>query len=239
MKRLYFLLLILTVSVGMIQAGGTKTCRVCGGLGHVPGRSDIICSGCSGTGRQALSPYEQRKEQKENDDYAKSANDMMNAYNLTPEEYFAYEELVKQAMTQVPVYQNCTVCNATGKCKQCGGYMNVSLDGPLCMVCSGSGICISCQGSGKHLLGYQDNPNKAQLIARAKEILNHGSQKRQVNNPGSLTSGTNNGTNVSSNLLGDDDDFDLDDKKGTSFLDILGIVLGVGIIGWIGIKIFK
>ena len=151
-----------------------RTCRVCGGLGHAFGHSEIVCSACNGSGQEAPTAAEQMREARDRENYANSANDLMETYNLTPEEYFAYEELIKQAMEQVPVYQTCTACNGTGDCSMCGGYMNVSLDDDLCRVCGGSGVCITCGGAGRMTVGYQDNPNKEQLIQRAKEILYHG-----------------------------------------------------------------
>ena len=131
MKRLIALMLVLSASI-VTQA---RTCRVCGGLGHAFGHIDIVCSACNGTGQEASTAAEQMREARDRENYANSANDMMEAYNLTPEEYFAYEELIKQAMEQVPVYQTCSACNGTGDCSMCGGYMNVSLDDDLCRVC--------------------------------------------------------------------------------------------------------
>ncbi|MBQ7461637.1 MAG: hypothetical protein IJS63_05200 [Bacteroidaceae bacterium] len=119
------------------------------------------------------------RRQKEIDDYAKAAGDMMDAYNLTPQEVIAFNDLLKEAMKMVPVYVNCTACGGTGKCKQCGGYMNVSLDGPLCRICRGSGFCIACNGNRQTLIGYQENPYKDQYIKRAKEILEQGKKRKR------------------------------------------------------------
>lgn len=226
------------LTVVMTQASG-KTCRVCGGLGHAFGNSSIICSGCNGRGTVPDSPEEQRRAAQERERYAESANDIMEQYNLSPEEYFAYEELIKQAMTQVPVYQDCTGCGGTGKCRQCGGYMNVSLDDALCWVCQGSGFCIACGGTGRILTGYQDNPNKDQLIQRSKEILNHGGRRPSPNpNP----------------VIDDDDDYDGgeydDDDDGYEGLSggrrggspigyVLGGALAAGVLGGLGYLLFR
>lgn len=247
MKRLLFLLLVVSISVG-VEAGGYKTCGACGGLGHAFGNSNIRCSGCNGTGRVPLSAAEQRREQKEIDNYANSANDMMNAYNLTPQEFFAYEELIKESMRKVPIYQPCGACNSTGKCRQCGGYMNVSLDGPLCSVCGGSGICIACRGAGQFKVGEQDNPNKAQLIKRAKEILDNGARRKSqgqnafghVNNPGNVSAHSSGRNALSGYDDEDDDDNDFSGrKKDSSTTDVLWGILGVGVLGFLGYKIFK
>lgn len=227
MKRFAFLLLILSLPIGILA---DKKCPVCGGLGHAFGRSDIICSACNGSGRVPLSASEQMREDRDRENYANSVNNLMEAYNLTPEEFFAYEELMKQAMEQVPVYQTCTACNGTGNCSQCGGYMNVSLDDDLCRVCGGSGCCIACRGAGRLTVGYQENPNKEQLIQRAKEILTHGSAHPEgYNNPGVVTS--------SDNSFGD---FDPSARsKGVPVGTIILSILGVAALGFIGYKLFK
>jgi len=175
-------LLFMLIVVCMEAAGGEKNCPVCGGTGHPFGQSDVLCQRCYGSGRVPLSPAEEQREARERERYAEGANDLMEAYGLTPEEYFAYEELTRQAMQQMPVYDKCTSCEGTGNCKMCGGYMNLSLDGDLCMLCGGSGVCPVCRGAGQFLVGYQDNPNKDQLLQSANDILNHGRQQGGDNN---------------------------------------------------------
>lgn len=244
MKRMVFILMMLTVV--MTQASG-KTCRVCGGLGHASGNSSIICSGCNGRGTVPDSPEEQRRAAQDRERYADNANDMMEQFNLSPDEYFAYEELIKQAMTQVPVYQDCTACNGTGDCRQCGGYMNVSLDDDLCWVCQGSGICPACRGAGRNLLGYQDNPNKDQLIQRAKEILNHGEQRPDRgenaygtrNNPGYVPTGDD----YDGGEYDDDDDgyegLSGGRRGGSPIGYVLGGALAAGVLGGLGYLLFR
>jgi len=166
---------MLTIAL-CIQAG-QKTCPTCGGLGHPFGRNDITCQGCGGRGTVPLSAAEEQREQRNRENYANSANDIMEQYGLTPDEYFAYEELVRQAMTEQPVYQTCNTCGGTGNCIKCGGYMNLSLDDDLCFLCGGSGVCTICRGSGQHFVGYQENPMKEQLIQQANEMLRHGSNR--------------------------------------------------------------
>ncbi len=228
MKRLIALMLILSASI-VTQA---KTCRVCGGIGHAFGHSDIVCSACNGTGQEASTAAEQMREARDRENYANSANDMMEAYNLTPEEYFAYEELIKQAMEQVPVYQTCSACNGTGDCSMCGGYMNVSLDDDLCRVCGGSGVCITCGGAGRMTVGYQDNPNKEQLIQRAKEILYHG-QPPQSESQDIYGAYSNPGDTPES------DSSYLYRKRGTPVVVILLVVIGIGLLGWLGWRRWK
>lgn len=203
-----------------------KTCRVCGGLGHPFGHNEIVCSACGGSGVAPVSASEQMREARDRENYANSANDMIESYNLTPEEYFAYEELIKQAMEQVPVYQTCSACNGTGDCSMCGGYMNVSLDDDLCRVCGGSGVCISCGGAGRMTIGYQDNPNKEQLIQRAKEILYHGQP------PQSESQDTYGAYNNSGDTPGIDNSY-LYRKRGTPVVVILLVVIGLGLLGWL------
>ena len=242
-------LLLLMMSMVMNIQAGEKICRVCGGLGHAFGNSDIECSSCHGRGRVPMTADEERKASRERENYADNANDMMEQNNLTPEEYFAFEELMKQAMTQQPVYQECHACGGTGNCRQCGGYMNVSLDGPLCMVCSGSGICIACRGAGKTQVGYQDNPNKEQLVKRAQEILENGrkrsSSSNNYNNPGNYQERNDNNTDTDTHNYSNDFDEE-DDELGEGYSDsssdsginvqwwhILAGIVGVGGLGWL------
>lgn len=259
MKRIAFLLLMMSMVIDM-QAG-EKTCPVCAGLGHAYGRSDITCSRCNGRGLVPLSAAEEQREARDRERYSDNANDMMEQFNLSPEEFFAYEELIKQSMTKVPIYQNCTSCGGTGNCRQCGGYMNVSLDGDLCMICQGSGICIACKGAGKIKIGEQDNPQKEQLIQRAKEILNHGEQRRangenaygtrnsagQVHSDNYDNGGGYNSRNEVINDNEDDEDDgddDDDDSSGSSHSDspllyVLYGVLGAGVLGGLGYLLFR
>lgn len=220
MKKATTTILLTLLSIYSIA----RTCRVCGGLGHAFGHSEIVCSACNGSGQEAPTAAEQTREARDRENYANSANDLMETYNLTPEEYFAYEELIKQAMEQVPVYQTCTACNGTGDCSMCGGYMNVSLDDDLCRVCGGSGVCITCGGAGRMTIGYQDNPNKEQLIQRAKEILYHGQTPQG-------------GSQDTYGAYGNPDDtpFGSDPlyrKKGTPVGVIILVILIVGAAGW-------
>lgn len=184
MKRTLFFLLMMSISIAIVAQSGTKQCPSCMGTGHPFGHSEMTCSRCGGSGRIARSASEMRREARDNERYANSANDLMQQFNLSPQEFFAYEELIKQAMTQVPVYQDCTGCGGTGRCKQCGGVMNVSLDGPLCRICGGSGMCIGCNGLGKLKIGMQENPNKQQLIQRANEILHSHENSPSSSSPG-------------------------------------------------------
>ncbi|MBO4730677.1 MAG: hypothetical protein J5593_04315 [Bacteroidaceae bacterium] len=227
MKKTLFTILLSMFTILCIG----KTCRVCGGLGHPFGNSQIVCSACGGSGIAPASASDQMREARDRENYANSANDLMESYNLTPEEYFAYEELIKQAMEQVPVYETCATCGGTGDCSMCGGYMNVSLDDDLCRVCGGSGICISCSGAGRMLLGYQDNPQKQQLIDRANEILHHG----QPQNGSQDTYGTYNNP-------GDASSFDssyIPPRRGTPVGVILLVIVALGLLGWLGYRHWK
>lgn len=161
------MLFVLSLSFAL-QAQNLKRCRTCGGFGHI---GNVECKGCNGKGLVPMSASDMARRQKEIDDYAKAAGALMDTHNLTPQEVIAFNDLLKEAMKMVPVYVNCTACGGTGKCKQCGGYMNVSLDGPLCRICGGSGFCPACGGNRQILMGYQENPNKDLYIKRSKEIL--------------------------------------------------------------------
>ena len=141
--------------------------------------SNVECKGCNGKGLVPMSASDMARRQKEIDDYAKAAGALMDTHNLTPQEVIAFNDLLKEAMKMVPVYVNCTACGGTGKCKQCGGYMNVSLDGPLCRICGGSGFCPACGGNRQIMMGYQENPYKDQYIKRAKEILEQGKKRKR------------------------------------------------------------
>lgn len=179
---------MMSICVTIEAQSGYKTCPSCQGTGHPFAHSEMTCSRCGGTGKIARSASEMRREARDNERYANSANDLMQQFNLSPQEFFAFEELMKQAMTQVPVYQSCIGCGGTGKCKGCGGVMNLSLDGPLCRICGGSGICVGCKGLGQIKIGMQENPNKQQLIQRANEILhsheNTSSSSSSFSSPG-------------------------------------------------------
>ena len=150
----------------------TKPCPTCQGLGYIRIPQSSVkydCRTCHAKGKVPVS----REEKEEIEREAQSASDLMQQFNLSPQDYETYTQIVKQAMTQVPVYDPCPICGGTGKCKACGGYMNTTLDYDLCTVCGGSGLCISCNGEKRILVGYQDNPNKDQLIAAARSILYH------------------------------------------------------------------
>lgn len=103
---------------------------------------------------------------------------------MTPEEILLMEELMKQAYTQVPQYTPCPTCNETGDCKQCGGYVNLSIDEPLCPLCGGSGRCLTCRGSGYSHVEYVDNPKRDEIVQRIQELLNDAKARSQQGNSG-------------------------------------------------------
>ena len=129
-----------------------------------------ICPVCDGS-QQVSSSSDQRSQ-----DRLEAAEDALLEY-MTPQELLLMEELMRQIYTQVPNYIPCTICGGTGNCQQCGGYMNISLDGPFCQICGGSGCCISCGGKGYSHIEYIDNPNRDILIQRVNELIN-GAQNR-------------------------------------------------------------
>ena len=240
MKRVIFL--ILMMSMVMVIQAGEKLCNVCGGSGHVFGHSDIPCSRCKGKGRIPLSASEERREARDRENYANNANDMMEAYNLTPQEYFAFEELMKEAMKKVPIYQNCTACGGTGNCSQCGGAMTISLEDDFyCRVCGGSGICIGCNGAKQIKIGEQDNPQKEQLIQRAKEILNHG-QERADNGEDAFGNRNSAGYFPTGSDDSDDGLFNSSqssrEHKTSPFVYVLCVIVGSSVIGAIVLLLF-
>lgn len=237
MKRVAFLILMLSMLMN-VQAG-EKLCNVCGGSGHVFGHSDIPCSQCKGRGRIPLSATEEQREARDRERYANGANDLMEAYNLTPQEYFAYEELIKEAMKSVPIYETCSACGGTGNCRQCGGVMTISLDGDYCRVCGGSGICIGCQGAKQIKIGEQENPQKDLLIQRAKEILSHGEQSGangenafgNQNSAGNMATGGNDNGYFNSSQSSR--------HKTSPFVYVICFFFGTSFIGAIVLLIFR
>ena len=239
MKRLMLTLLTLSIFATIEAQSGTKTCPSCGGSGHPFGHSELTCGRCNGSGRIAQSASEMQREARDNARYADNANDLMEQFNLSPEEFFAYEELIKEAMQQVPVYQTCTACNGTGDCQMCGGYMNVSLDDDLCRVCGGSGQCLGCKGLGKLQVGYQDNPNKEQLIQRANELL-HSHEA----SPSGSTSSAGNATlnNAGSEFFSNEQTpAESGSSQGAFILFFLGVCSAalLGILGFLAFKFLK
>ena len=75
-------------------------------------------------------------------------------------------------------------------------------------------------------IGYQDNPNKEQLIQRAKEILYHGQP------PQSESQDTYGAYNNSGDTPGIDNSY-LYRKRGTPDVVILLVVIGLGLLGWL------
>ena len=254
MKRL-ILLLLTTIAVGM-AAQATEpfnVCPRCHGLGYLRSfgsSTQTDCPNCDG-GRVPLTQRERDEMQRQVDNSVR----MMEMNNLTPAEQIRFEELIKESMTPVPIYQGCTACDSTGKCKACGGLITITLDYDGCPVCGGGGRCITCNGRGYFHLGYRENPNKAQLVRQAQDILRSGQERRQrgenafgmVNTPGTYNPNATGGTSTGGTIEPDDDDDDDDDddsgssnrRGGVGLGYILGGVCGAGVFGWLAFRYFR
>lgn len=125
-----------------------------------------------------LTAAEERNEARDRANYNKSSGDLMELYNLTSEEVLLFQDLLKQAYTNIEVYEKCTVCNGSTKCILCGGRMAIGLDDPICIACGGSGLCITCKGLGEIFVGYQENPDKEIIIEKAYKILHKGERRK-------------------------------------------------------------
>ncbi len=152
---------------GMGSFGIDTSQMVCPHCGEVIMRSETHwdkCPVCDGTGQVADTPGQQHAQ-----DRLEEAEDALLEF-MTPEEVILMEDLMRQLFTPIKQYVDCETCQGTGKCKQCGGYMNVSLDGPLCPICRGSGFCIACDGRGYSRIDYVENPNRDVIIQRINEL---------------------------------------------------------------------
>ena len=226
MKRVILLLLVFSISVGIQADYDTKPCKLCKGLGYRRvGDIKVTCFGCK-DGRVPVTTEEKR----EIDMQAASAAYFMRHYNMTPEDYVAFTNLIQAAYQQVPNYIDCKSCNKTGKCSLCGDPNYASPDG-FCNMCAGTGICQICNGSGHILMGYRDNPNMDLLLDRATSLLKY-YEERANSKSVSGTEPQPNTEDISNNLT---QNLPANNSSSDDWLYIVGIIAAC----FIGYKLFK
>ena len=232
-KRIALLLMMLTMTVGSYASYDTKPCEVCKGLGYLRGAGvKVDCIACGGDGRVEVSA----EEKHEIEVSAQEAVDFMNAFGLSPEDYAIYENLIRTAYQPVSDIRDCSACDGTGLCQNCGGVMNTSPDAPMC-VCGNTGWCISCNGSGHIKWGTKDNPNKEELLMRAKEFLMGHSSSYHPDSDSESDYNSNSGSDFNPNSI-EFNTFSVV-RKGMAIIDIiLYIVLAIAVI-WFIVRIFK
>ena len=167
MKKILLVMMMLSVALGIQANYDTKPCKLCDGLGYrrINGvKAD--CFRCYGSGREKTTEQDHREIDRQADEVV----NFMRHYNMSPEDYAAFTNLIEQAYKQVPYYQDCKSCKTTGACSLCSDPAFASSDG-FCNVCAGTRICQICQGSGRIKLGYKDNPNKDVMIEQAIRFL--------------------------------------------------------------------
>lgn len=133
-----------------------KKCPICRKYVYSGHREE--CNLCNGSGQVGSSA--KKHEQQD------SSSDLWSY--LTPSEYATLMSLF-ESLKEQPYYPPCPTCDGTGKCKICGGVMNVDLDATnVCVACSGSGYCIRCNGVGTGPVEYREPENKDEIIANIK-----------------------------------------------------------------------
>lgn len=147
----------------MVFSGHRDQCTVCGGSGDI---GDRIRSDANNASKTA----------------ADQGRDFL-MQNLTVDEYSYLQSLIQSMFLTKYVWDDCNVCNGSGKCPQCGGYQNLSIDADvttLCRLCGGGGLCIRC--SGKGFFNERSEPlysdSKRKKIAENCGVINSLAQKR-------------------------------------------------------------
>lgn len=149
----------------MVFSGHRDQCTVCGGSGNIDDRvqsdGNSAAEAAADRGREFL------------------------MQNLTADEYSYLQSVLQSMFLAKTVWDDCNVCNGTGKCPQCGGYQNFSIDADvstLCRLCGGAGLCIRCDGRGflnKRIeLMYSDA--ERQRMAANCGVINSLAQKRSA-----------------------------------------------------------
>lgn len=149
----------------MVFSGHRDQCTVCGGSGNL---DDRVQSDGNSAAEAAAD---------------KGRNFLMQ--NPTADEYSYMQSILQSMFLAKTVWDDCNVCNGTGKCPQCGGYQNFSIDADvstLCRLCGGGGLCIRCDGKG--FLNKRVEPlysdAERQRMATNCGVINSLAQKRSA-----------------------------------------------------------
>lgn len=149
----------------MVFSGHRDQCTVCGGSGNL---DDRVQSGGNSAAEVA----------------ADKGRDFL-MQNLTVDEYYYLQSVLQSMFLAKTVWDDCNVCNGTGKCPQCGGYQNFSIDADvstLCRLCGGGGLCIRCDGKGflnKRIEPMYSDAERQRMAANCG-VINSLAQKRNA-----------------------------------------------------------
>lgn len=208
MKRFIFVMMTALV---VFAAAADKQCPKCHGSGRVvtipevghygvernkqkcPQCGQMVYSGhscqcpqCGGTGRVAGRTSSTEREGSVSDRAAQQGIDF-NTQWLTVHEYSLMQNILNNINNKNRVEDNCTACNGTGKCSQCGGVRTYTWDCDLsqqCRACGGDGFCIACRGKGVTGAHYEDvfSPEEKEKMAHNVQVCNQLAQLRASHN---------------------------------------------------------
>ncbi|MBQ4064100.1 MAG: hypothetical protein IJC92_07480 [Bacteroidaceae bacterium] len=200
MKRIFmfFAAFLFIVFAGSNEAAAQSKCRVCNGAGKVKTRFTIStygisnrkvqcnncgkwvlegtdhydpCKSCGGTGYSSRSSVGSGSS-------GNAAGSEWMSY-LTPEEAVTVMEMF-EALKPHTEAVTCSVCNGTGKCRQCGGVQVFDLDAVgVCWVCQGVGHCITCNGRGTNGVRSVEPQNKQQILNNIKLYMQLAEKRRR------------------------------------------------------------
>ena len=123
-----------------------RKCPVCGEM-VFSGHKDR-CTQCGGTGQvgdRGREPGNSVADRRADEGAAFFAT------HLTVEENAMRQAMMSSLFDTKYVVETCQACGGSGRCRQCGGVQNLSIDADvasLCRVCGGGGLCIACNGQG-------------------------------------------------------------------------------------------
>lgn len=231
MKKLLLVLIMLSVSIGIQASYDTKPCKLCHGLGYrqVCG-TRVDCFVCYGSGRVKTTEQDHR----EIDRQASEVVNFMRHYNMSPEDYAVFMNLIEGAYKQVPYYQDCKSCKTTGVCSLCSDPMFASADG-YCNMCANTRICQICHGSGKIKLGYKDNPNKDVMIEQAIKFLKHYEENTNPNPAPSPDPNLYPNQDSNQDFNSDPTPFSSSSSSSNDWMYVIGLL----VLGYIVYRLFK
>ena len=147
-----------------------ELCSKCGKWIYAGEDHYDTCTKCGGTGLSSRT--------------ANSSEDVSGDHwmiYLTPQETEVVNNLFKALMPHME-HITCTVCNGTGKCKLCGGIVNISFDAMnTCLLCGGGGYCVACRGAGTNGVRYAEPQNKQQILDNIKMYIGLAEKRRSGN----------------------------------------------------------